>query len=156
MNRTLLIPLLAGLLLGSSAVAMAGNDGQDRASELVSSDKQYRSAWQQAVKHEQRLPDWVLNLSGDSDAMSAVPKKDGDNYLVGEVCETKAACRNNRVIVAFSWDKTHAYALWVQVPAGLPEDKDPASHAYYRWLGDPDEGMQALLKEQLRKDQNWY
>ncbi|MBP5127114.1 Ivy family c-type lysozyme inhibitor, partial [Pseudomonas protegens] len=44
----------------------------------------------------------------------------------------------------------------VDVPAGLPADKSPTRHANYRFLGKPDDGMQALLQEQLRKDPNWY
>ncbi|MFF7707192.1 Ivy family c-type lysozyme inhibitor [Pseudomonas sp. NPDC007930] len=148
-------PLLAGLMLASSAVALAGNDGQDRASELVSTDKDYRSAWQHLVQQQERLPDWIINLSGYSPPLAATTE-DGDKYLVGEVCEQEQQCRNNRVIVAFSWNKAHAYALWVQVPAGLPADKSPTQHADYRWLGDPDPGMQTLLMEQLKKDPNWY
>ncbi|MFP3701013.1 Ivy family c-type lysozyme inhibitor, partial [Burkholderia sp. SIMBA_013] len=61
-----------------------------------------------------------------------------------------------RLIVAFSFDKKHAYAMLVDVPAGLPADKSPTRHANYRFLGKPDDGMQALLQEQLRKDPNWY
>lgn len=147
--------LLAGFALGSSAMAMAGNDGQDRASDLVSSDKDYRSAWQQVVKKEERLPEWVMNLSGYSPPMTATTD-DGDKYLVGEVCEQEQQCRNNRLVVAFSWNKSHAYAMWVQVPAGLPADKSPTRHAEYRWLGNPDKRMQNLLMEQLKKDPNWY
>jgi hypothetical protein len=46
--------------------------------------------------------------------------------------------------------------MLVEVPAGLPADKSPTRHADYRFLGKPDEGMQGLLKEQLKKDPNWY
>jgi len=107
------------------------------------------------VKKEERLPEWVLNLSGTSDQMTAVTE-DGDPYLVGPLCETADTCKSKRLIVSFSLDKEDAYAMLVEVPAGLPADKSPTRHATYRFLGKPDEGMQQLLKEQLRKDPNWY
>ncbi len=136
-------------------MAMAANDGQARANELLSSDAGYRHAWASLVKTEERLPDWVINLSGASEQMNAL-SEGGDKYLVGPLCETQATCRNKRLIVAFSLDKAHAYALLIEVPAGLPADKSPSRHADYRFLGKPDEGMQGLLKEQLRKDPSWY
>lgn len=144
------------LLLGSSAVASAANDGQARVSELLGSSTEYRDTWQGIIKSEERLPDWVINLSGVSpDQMSAL-EEDGDSYLVGPLCETADSCKSKRLIVAFSMDKEDAYAMLVDVPAGLPADKSPTRHAEYRFLGKPDEGMQAMLKEQLRKDPNWY
>lgn len=155
MGRSILKPMLAGLLLASSAAAMAGNDGQDRASDLVSTDKEYRAAWADVVRSEERLPEWVINLSGYSPPMTATTE-DGDKYLVGQVCEQEQSCRNNQIIVAFDWGKSRAYALWVQVPAELPQDKSPARHANYRWLGKPDKGMQKMLMEQLRRDPDWY
>jgi hypothetical protein len=143
-------------LLGSASVtAMAANDGQSRANELLSSDAEYRETWSSVVKKEERLPDWVINLSGAAEQMNAVTE-DGDKYLVGPLCETQDTCRNKRLIVAFSLDRSHAYAMLVEVPAGLPADKSPTRHADYRFLGKPDEGMQGLLKEQLKKDPNWY
>ncbi|MNH33596.1 Inhibitor of vertebrate lysozyme precursor [compost metagenome] len=87
--------------------------------------------------------------------MSAV-SEDGDKYLVGPLCEAEQKCLNKRLIVAFSWDKDDAYGMVVEVPEGLPTDKTPTRHAEYRWLGEPDEGMQTLLKEQLKRDPNWY
>jgi len=136
-------------------MAMAANDGQARVNELLSSDPEYRQTWSSVVKKEERLPDWVINLSGASEQMNAVTE-DGDKYLVGPLCETQDTCLNKRLIVAFSLDKSHAYAMLVEVPAGLPADKSPTRHADYRFLGKPDEGMQGLLKEQLKKDPNWY
>lgn len=147
--------LAAALLLGGSAMVMAANDGQTRVDELLSSDPQFREAWQGVVKKEERLPEWVMNLSGDAEQMNAV-EEDGDKYLVGPLCESKATCLNNRLIVAVSFDKNHAYAMLVEVPAGLPADKSPTRHANYRFLGKPDQGMQDLLMEQLKKDPNWY
>lgn len=147
--------LALALLLSGSATAMAANDGQSRVNELLSSDPEYRQAWSDVVKKEERLPDWVINLSGSSEQMSAVTEK-GDGYLVGPLCETQDTCINKRLIVAFSLDKKDAYAMLVEVPAGLPADKSPTRHADYRFLGKPDEGMQGLLKEQLKKDPNWY
>ena len=143
------------LLTSASAMAMAANDGQARVSELLGSDPEYRETWSSVVKKEERLPDWVINLSGASEQMNAVTE-DGDKYLVGPLCETQDTCINKRLIVAFSLDKEHAYAMLVEVPAGLPADKSPTRHATYRFLGKPDEGMQQMLMEQLRKDPNWY
>lgn len=148
-------PLAAALLLGGSATAMAANDGQTRANELLNTDPQYRKTWQEVVEKEERLPEWVMNLSGDAEQMNAVTE-DGEQYLVGPLCETRDTCRSQRLIVAFSFDKKDAYAMLVEVPAGLPADKSPTRHAEYRFLGKPDPGMQGLLKEQLKKDPNWY
>ncbi|WP_460119363.1 inhibitor of vertebrate lysozyme family protein [Pseudomonas sp. S2_C03] len=147
--------LAAALLLGGSAIAMAANDGQTRVNELLSSDPQFRDTWQGVVKKEERLPEWVMNLSGNAEQMNAV-QEDGDDYLVGPLCETPDTCRNNRLIVAVSLDRKDAYAMLVQVPAGLPTDKSPTRHADYRFLGKPDQGMQTMLMEQLKKDPNWY
>lgn len=147
--------LAAALLMGGSAMAVAANDGQARVNELLSSAPEYRQAWMKVVQKEERLPEWVLNLSGASEQMTAVTE-DGDPYLVGPLCETAETCRSKRLIVSFSLDKEHAYAMLVEVPAGLPADKSPTRHATYRFLGKPDEGMQQLLKEQLSKDPNWY
>ena len=146
--------MTAALLMGGSAMALAANDGQSRANELLN-DAAYRDTWQKVVKKEDRLPEWVMNLSGSAEQMNAV-NEDGDQYLVGPLCETAQTCLNKRLIVAVSLDKKHAYAMLVEVPAGLPADKSPTRHADYRFLGQPDEGMKALLKEQLKKDPNWY
>ena len=146
--------MAAALLMGSSAMALAANDGQARVNELLN-DADYRDAWQKVVKKEDRLPEWVMNLSGSAEQMNAVTEDD-DQYLVGPLCETAQTCLNKRLIVAVSLDKKHAYAMLVEVPAGLPADKSPTRHADYRFLGQPNEGMKALLKEQLKKDPNWY
>lgn len=155
MPTSFLKTLAAALLLGGSTLALAANDGQARVNQLLSADPQYRETWQGVVKKQERLPEWVLNLSGDAQQMNAV-QEDGDQYLVGPLCETAETCRNQRLIVAVSFDKKEAYALLVEVPAGLPADKSPTRHAEYRFLGKPEPGMQALLKEQLKKDPNWY
>lgn len=147
--------LFAALLLGGSSMTMAANDGQARVNQLLSSDPQYRETWTGVVKKEERLPEWVMNLSGDAEQMNAV-EEDGDKYLVGPLCETQQTCLSKRLIVAFSFDKKDAYAMLVEVPAGLPADKSPTRHAEYRFIGKPDAGMQGLLKEQLKKDPNWY
>ena len=148
--------LAAALLLGGGAMAMAANnDGQARANELLNSDPQYRKTWTKVVKKEERLPEWVMNLSGASEQMNAV-EEDGGKYLVGPLCETQQTCLNKRLIVAFSFNKKDAYAMLVEVPAGLPADKSPTRHANYRFLGKPNQGMQDLLMEQLKKDPNWY
>jgi len=147
--------MAVALLLGGSGLAMAANDGQSRANQLLPADPQYRETWQDVVKKEERLPEWVMNLSGTAEQMNAV-EEDGDKYLVGPLCETADTCKNKRLIVAFSFDKEDAYAMLVEVPAGLPADKSPTRHADYRFIGKPDEGMQKLLMEQLKKDPNWY
>jgi hypothetical protein len=51
--------ITAALLLGGSGLAMAANDGQSRANELLSADPQYRETWQGVVKKEERLPEWL-------------------------------------------------------------------------------------------------
>jgi len=78
--------LAAALLLGGAATAMAANDGQTRVNELLNSDPQYRETWQEVVEKEERLPEWVMNLSGDAQQMNAV-EEDGDKYLVGPLCD---------------------------------------------------------------------
>ncbi|MCK0542988.1 inhibitor of vertebrate lysozyme family protein [Pseudomonas syringae pv. aptata] len=148
--------LAAALLMGGSAMVMAANDGQSRVNELLSSAPEYRTTWAKVVKKEERLPDWVINLSGASEQQMTAATEGGDNYLVGPLCETADTCKSKRLIVAFSLDKEDAYAMLVEVPAGLPADKSPTRHATYRYLGKPDEGMQKLLNEELRKDPNWY
>ena len=148
--------LAAALLLGGSAMAMAANDGQTRVNELLSSDPQYRETWEGVVKKEERLPEWVMNLSGTPDQQMNAVTEDGDKYLVGPLCESQDKCLNHRLIVAFSFDKKDAYAMLVDVPEGLPADKSPTRHATYRFLGKPDQGMQDLLMETLKKDPKWY
>ncbi|CAK9891963.1 MULTISPECIES: inhibitor of vertebrate lysozyme family protein [Pseudomonas] len=156
MSTTLGRALVAALIMGGSAAAMAANDGQVRANQILGSDPEYRETWQDVVKNEERLPEWVLNLSGASEQQMSAVEEDGEKYLVGPLCESEQKCLNKRLIVAFSWDKDDAYGMLVEVPEGLPSDKSPTRHADYRWLGKPDEGMQALLKEQLKRDPNWY
>lgn len=153
---TVLKTLAAALLLGGSAMAMAANDGQARVNELLSSDPQYRQTWEGVVKKEERLPEWVMNLSGTPDQQMNAVTEDGDKYLVGPLCESADKCLNHRLIVAFSFDKKDAYAMLVDVPEGLPADKSPTRHATYRFLGKPDQGMQDLLMETLKKDPKWY
>lgn len=144
------------LSLVGSSMAMATNDGQNRVSEILSSGAEYRDTWQSVIKSEERVPEWIINLSGVSTEQMTAVAEDGDNYLVGPLCETADSCKSGRLLVAFSMDKEDAYALYVQVPAGLPADKSPTRHATYRFLGKPDDGMQQMLMEQLKKDPNWY
>lgn len=151
---TYLKTLLAALVLGGSAAALAANtDGQLRVPELMS-NAEYQSAWRDLLKDEGRLPDWVINLDGTSTPTQAIDDK-GDKYLVGQICE-QHNCFNQRLYVAFTWDKSDAYALWVQLPEGLPTDRAPSQHATLRWLGKPDERVRQILEEQLRSDPNWY
>lgn len=154
--RTSLHSIAAALLMGGSAMAMAANDGQSRVNQLLGSDPEYRSTWSSVIKKEERLPDWVINLSGASEQQMTAVTEDKKPYLVGPLCETAETCKSQRLLVAFSLDKDKAYGLLVDVPAGLPSDKSPTRHATYRYLGEPDEGMQGMLQEQLRKDPNWY
>lgn len=147
--------LVAAVMLGGSAAALAADmDGEFRLNELLGSNPDYREAWQELIHDEERLPEWVINLSGVATPMKTL-EEDGDQYLVGRLCET-SNCFNQRLYVAFSWDKDDAYALWVQLPEGLPEDKTPSKHADLRWLGEPDDRIKQLLQEQLKKDPNWY
>lgn len=147
---------LAAALLGGSAAVMAADDGQLRADQVLGSDPEYREAWQDAIKDEERLPDWVINLTGSAQQQMSAVTEDGDQYLVGPLCETADNCTYKRLIVAFSWDKEDAYGMLVEVPEGLPSDKSPTRHADYRWLGKPDDGMKKMLQEQLKRDPNWY
>lgn len=156
MKGTLYRALAGALMVGACTAAMAANDGQVRTSQLLGSDPEYRETWQKVVKKQERLPDWVINLSGASTEQMTAIEEDGDKYLVGPLCETEQSCDSSRLIVAFSWDKDEAYALWVQVPAGLPADKSPSRHTDKRWLGEPDDSMKQMLEEQLKKDPNYY
>ncbi|MBA6060492.1 inhibitor of vertebrate lysozyme family protein [Pseudomonas juntendi] len=156
MSRKLHTALAAALLMGSSAAALAANDGQVRANQLLGSDPEYRETWQDTIKGEERLPDWVVNLTGSSEQQMSAVTEDGDKYLVGPLCEAQDKCIYKRLIVAFSWDKDDAYGMLVEVPEGLPKDKSPTRHAQYRWLGKPDDGMKTMLQEQLKRDPNWY
>ncbi|TFF43098.1 inhibitor of vertebrate lysozyme family protein [Pseudomonas sp. RIT623] len=156
MGRMLPKLLVTALLLGGGTAVMAANDGQARVNQLLGSDPEYRQTWQKTIKDEERLPEWVINLSGSSAQQMSAVTEDGDRYLVGPLCEAEDKCTYKRLIVAFSWDKDDAYGMLVEVPEGLPTDKSPTRHADYRWLGKPDDGMKALLQEQLKRDPNWY
>ncbi|KAF1061316.1 MAG: Inhibitor of vertebrate lysozyme [Pseudomonas citronellolis] len=120
----------------------------------MNTDEHYRETWQSLVKKEERLPDWIMNLDGTASPMQA-KEDDGDKYLVGGLCKD-TDCKHDRLFVAFSWDKSEAYGLYVQVPEALPADKSPSKHATFRWLGKPDAGQKQLLDEQLKSDPNWY
>lgn len=147
--------LVTVLLLGGSAAALAADTNAEfHLNELLASDPQFQEAWQDLVEDESRLPEWVMNLNGVAPPMRGL-EDDGDRYLVGQLCETHD-CFNQRLYVAFTWDKDDAYALYVQLPAGLPADKSPSEHATLRWLGDPDDGVRVLLEEQLKSDPEWY
>jgi len=156
MSRMLSTALAAALLMGGSAAAMAANDGQVRVDQLLGSDPEYRETWQDTIKGEERLPDWVVNLTGSAQEQMSAVTEAGDQYLVGPLCETAQNCTYKRLIVAFSWDKDQAYGMLVEVPEGLPSDKSPTRHAQYRFIGEPDDGMQAMLREQLKRDPKWY
>ncbi|MEW6463927.1 inhibitor of vertebrate lysozyme family protein [Ectopseudomonas khazarica] len=147
--------IAAALLMGGGLAAQAADrDASFHPGELLTSNAEYREAWQDLVRDEQRLPEWLMNLSGLSTPMQAM-EAESDRFLVGQVCEAHN-CFNQRVYVAFEWEDDDAYALYVQVPDGLPEDRAPSEHASLRWLGDPDEEVRELLEEQLRSDPNWY
>lgn len=146
---------VAALLLGGALAAHAADhDATFQPAELLGSNAECREAWQDLLSDEQRLPDWLINLSGPSEPMQVV-EVDKDRYLVGQVCEAHN-CFAQRVYVAFEWQDDDAYALYVQVPDGLPQDRAPSEHASLRWLGDPDEEIRQMLLEQLRSDPNWY
>jgi len=103
MSRMLHTALAAALLMGSSAAALAANDGQVRANQLLGSDPEYRETWQDTIEGEERLPDWVVNLTGSSEQQMSAVTEDGDKYLVGPLCEAQDKCTYKRLIVAFSW-----------------------------------------------------
>lgn len=142
--------VVAGLFAGSGLALAAGNDGQTQVNGLLSTDPVYLTTWKKVVTREERLPDWVINLSGTSTQQMTAVEEHGSKYLVGPLCESQQACDHERLIVAFSWDKEDAYGLLANVPAALPADTSPRK-TEYRWLGKPDAGMQQLLTEQLGK-----
>lgn len=143
----------AAALLVSGAALATDTDAQFHPGELLA-DKEHRQAWQEVVEDEERLPDWVVNLSGKSEPARAL-SADGERYLVARVCEPQR-CLQQQVHVAFTLDKEHAYGLQVQVPDALPEGKSPSRHATKRWLGEPDEAVRQLLEEQLASSPGWY
>lgn len=116
MSRKLCSALAAALLLGGSTAAMAANDGQVRVDQLLGSDPEYRETWQDTLKGEERLPDWVVNLTGSAQQQMSAVTEDGDKYLVGPLCEAKDNCTYKRLIVAFSWDKDDAYGMLWRCP----------------------------------------
>lgn len=144
----------AGLLLTSSAVAVAADhDAELPLNQLLSSDVQYQQTWQEVVAKDADLPDWVISLSGTAPPMTAV-ENEGSKYLVGDLCAAHD-CPNQRLYVAFSWDKDAAYALYVQVSPKRPASEAPSRHASLRWLGKPDTELQKILQERLSADPDW-
>ncbi|CAE6881145.1 MULTISPECIES: inhibitor of vertebrate lysozyme family protein [Pseudomonas] len=147
--------LTAALMISGSGAALAADTVTDvRLNDVLKSDPQYQEAWNDVLEEQERMPEWLINLDGVAPPMEAM-LEDDDKYLVGELCQA-SNCFNQRIYVAFSWDKEEAYALYVQVPDALPKGKAPSNYATEKWLGEPDEGMQKLLHEQLKKDPNWY
>lgn len=145
MNALLKRTLAVALLMGSGSAAFAANDGQVYTNQLLGSDAKYREAWQDAIDGKERLPDWVINLSGTTQQQMSAMTEDGDKYLVGSLCETQDTCASKRLVAAFSWDKEDAYGLLVEGPKAV----SPSNEVNYRWIGKPDDGMKALLREQL-------
>ena len=80
--------------------------------ELLGSDPQYRETWQAWSRSEERLPDWVMNLTGSAEQMNAAVTEDGDQYLVGPLCETAQNCLNKRLIVASASTRTKPTRCW--------------------------------------------
>lgn len=153
--RNLLIGLLLLAGVGPQALALGPDKiSRYRVDQLMASDQQYRQTWHAMVQNENRLPDWVMNLSGTSMPMHSVDKPSG-KYLVGELCEAYD-CTQHRLYVAFTWDKQKAYALYVKVPEGLPPDQAPSRHARLRWLGEPDDTVKGILDEELKSDPSWF
>lgn len=87
MSRLLRNAVAGVLMMSATAAALAANDGQQRVDQLLGSDAEYRESWQDAVKGEERLPDWVLNLTGSSPQQMSAVTEDGNKYLVGPLCE---------------------------------------------------------------------
>lgn len=97
-------PIAAALLLGGALAAQAADrDASFQPGELLAGNAEYRQAWQDLVQDEERLPDWLINLSGLSTPMQAV-EADSDRYLVGRgLYEEAQRCFNQRLYVAFEW-----------------------------------------------------
>ena len=109
----------AALLLGGVLAAQgADRDTAFHPAELLRGNAEYREAWRKLVEDEQRLPDWLVSLSGQSSPVQALEAGD-ERYLVGQVCAPDN-CFNQRVYVAFEWEDDKAYALQVQLPERLP------------------------------------
>ncbi len=59
-------------MLGGGLAAQASDrDAALHPAELLRSDADCRAAWQELVANDQRRPDWLLNLDGQSTPMQA-------------------------------------------------------------------------------------
>lgn len=155
MSRKLHTALAAALLMGSSAAALAANDGQVRANQLLGSTRNTGKPGRTRSKARSACPiGWSTSLAARSSKCLLLRKMATSTWSA--LCEAQDKCTYKRLIVAFSWDKDDAYGMLVEVPEGLPKDKSPTRHAQYRWLGKPDDGMKTMLQEQLKRDPNWY
>ncbi|GAO95138.1 hypothetical protein PSA5_20495 [Pseudomonas syringae pv. actinidiae] len=127
--------LAAALLMGGSAMVMAANDGQSRVNELLSSAPEYRTTWAKVVKKEERLPEWVLNLSGASEQQMTATSEGGDKYLVGPLCETADTCKSKRLIVAFSSTRKTLTPCWLKyLQACLRISRQPVTRLIAIWV----------------------
>lgn len=142
--------IAAWLALASSAVSAA--ESVELRTLLANED--FRRSWQRLMQAEERLPEWVINLDGQSFPVRAL-EADGKRYLFGKLCEPER-CSGERLLVLVDWDKDRAHALYVRLPAALPSDRAPSGHATLRWLGEPDEQLQQLLQEQLALEPDWF
>lgn len=142
--------IAAWLAVASSAVSAA--EAVDLRTLLA--NEEFRRSWQQLMQAEERLPEWIINLDGQSFPMQAL-EADGKRYLFGKLCEPEH-CSGERLFVLVDWDKDQAHALYVRLPEAMPSDRAPSEHATLRWLGEPDALLQQVLQEQLAQEADWY
>ncbi|WXL26130.1 inhibitor of vertebrate lysozyme family protein [Ectopseudomonas mendocina] len=147
--------LLAALLLGSSAAALAAStDAEIHINELISREPAYQQSWAKLAGQDSGLPQWVVNLEGVSTPVQTF-KTGAGTYRVASLCKPHD-CFNNRLYVAFAPDKKDVDALYVTVPDDLAEGEAPSNRAVHRWLGGPGFEVRKLLDEQLQSDPNWH
>lgn len=142
--------IAAWLAIASSAVSAA--EAVDLRTLLA--NEEFRRSWQQLMQAEERIPEWIINLDGQSFPMQAL-EADGKRYLFGKLCEPER-CSGERLFVLVDWDKDQAHALYVRLPEAMPADRAPSRHATLRWLGEPDALLQQVLQEQLAQEADWY
>ena len=116
--------IAAALLMGGALAAQAADrDTRFHPGELLTSNAEYRQAWQDLVKDEERLPEWLINLSGLSTPMQAV-EADSDRYLVGQVCEALLLVVDHqvaRVVADVRCERQERFAVVVRLAHAVVE-----------------------------------
>ena len=129
-----------GLALAALLAGVAAGPSLARASaslrELVKSEP-YRTAWGQMVGKERNLPSWIKDFAvtgeGANTPAQMVPVG-RQAYLLATLCMGQD-CAAHKLYVVFSPDGSKAFGELVET------GKEP------RWLGRPDAGVRAAVKE---------